>query len=179
VIELWPPLAGSRLSSASRSRSRYGSVGSGSSASRGWTDAGPAGPVIVKARAADDRHDEKTAWAAAALPPLAAHGYPVPQILWHCPFDDHWHLVVLERLPGRPVEVLTDELLALVLDLVELQADAGVDPGVRDMAAYNWFVVFDGWDYFRRDAEAAAPALAGRLDARVTETILAELDAGG
>jgi aminoglycoside phosphotransferase (APT) family kinase protein len=66
---------------------------------------------------------------------------------------------VLQRLPGRPAELLTDECLALVLDLVELQADAGIEPGVRDMAAYNAFDVFDGWDYFRRDAEAAAPAL--------------------
>jgi Ser/Thr protein kinase RdoA (MazF antagonist) len=127
-------------------------------------DAGPAGAMIVKARAADDRPDEKTAWAAAALPLLAARGYPVPQILWHGLLDDDWHLVVLERLPGRPVELLTDAFLALVLDLVELQADAGIPPGVRDMAAYNAFVVFDGWDYFRRDAEAAAPVLVGRLD---------------
>jgi Ser/Thr protein kinase RdoA (MazF antagonist) len=127
-------------------------------------DAGPAGPVIVKARAADDRPDEKTAWAAAVLPLLAARGYPVPQILWHGLLDHDWHLVVLQRLPGRPVELLTDEVLALMLDLVELQADAGIEPGVRDIAAYNAFVVFDGWDYFRRDAEAAAPALVGRLD---------------
>jgi aminoglycoside phosphotransferase (APT) family kinase protein len=32
------------------------------------------------------------------------------------------------------------------------------------MAAYNALVVFDGWDHFRHDAEAAAPALVGRLD---------------
>jgi aminoglycoside phosphotransferase (APT) family kinase protein len=127
-------------------------------------DAGAAGPVVVKARAADDRPDEKTAWAAAVLPLLAARGYPVPEILWHGLLDGDWHVAVLERLPGRTVEVLTDELLALVLDLVELQADAGIEPGVRDMAAYNAFVVFDGWDYFRRDAEAAAPALVARLD---------------
>jgi hypothetical protein len=127
-------------------------------------DAGPAGPVIIKARAAGDRPDEKTAWAAAALPLLAARGYPVPEILWHGLLDHDWHLVVLRRLPGRPVELLTDELLALLLDLVELQADAGIEPGIRDIAAYNAFVVFDGWDYFRRDAEAAAPALVGRLD---------------
>lgn len=127
-------------------------------------DAGPAGPVIVKARATDDRPDEKTAWAAAALPLLAARGYPVPEILWQGLLDDDWHLVVLRRLPGRRVEVLSDEFLALMLDLVELQADAGIEAGIRDMAAYNAFVVFDGWDYFRRDAEAAAPALVGRLD---------------
>lgn len=127
-------------------------------------DAGAAGTVIVKARAADDRPDEKTAWAAAVLPLLAARGYPVPRILWHGLLDDAWHVAVLERLPGRPVELLTDDFLALVLDLVELQADAGIEPGVRDLAAYNAFVVFDGWDYFRRDAEAAAPALVGRLD---------------
>jgi Ser/Thr protein kinase RdoA (MazF antagonist) len=165
VIELWPGVArriaselGLTVTLEERlSRQRQQRVT--------WlADAGPAGPVIVKARAADDRPDEKTAWAAAALPLLAARGYPVPQILWHGPFDDHWHLVVLQRLPGRPVELLTDDFLALVLDLVELQADAGIDPGVRDMAAYNAFVVFDGWDYFRRDAEAAAPALVERLD---------------
>ena len=127
-------------------------------------DAGPAGQVIIKARAAGDRPDEKTAWAAAVLPVLAARGYPVPKILWHGPLDHEWHLVVLQRLPGRPAELLTDEFLALVLDLVELQADAGIEPGVRDMAAYHAYVVFDGWDYFRRDAEAAAPALVGRLD---------------
>jgi hypothetical protein len=46
-------------------------------------DAGAAGSVIIKARAADDRADEKTAWAAAALPLLAARGYPVPEIVWH------------------------------------------------------------------------------------------------
>lgn len=127
-------------------------------------DAGPAGPVIVKARAAGDRPDEKTAWAAATLPLLAARGYPVPEVLWHGHLDHDWHLVVLQRLPGRPVELLTDDFLALLLDLVELQADAGIEPGIRDIAAYNAFVVFDGWDYFRRDAEAAAPDVVGRLD---------------
>jgi hypothetical protein len=127
-------------------------------------DAGPAGPVVIKARAADERPDEKTKWAAAALPLLASRGYPVPEILWHGLLDDAWHVVVLQRLPGRPLELLTEESLALVLDLVELQADAGIEPDVRDMAAYNAFVVFDGWDYFRRDAEAGAPALVRRLD---------------
>ena len=127
-------------------------------------DAGPAGPVVIKAHAADERPDEKTTWAAAALPLLASRGYPVPEILWHGLLDDGWHVVVLQRLPGRPLELLTEESLALVLDLVELQADAGIEPDVRDMAAYNAFVVFDGWDYFRRDAEAGAPALVRRLD---------------
>ncbi len=165
MIELWPAVA-RRLSSElgltvtldeQLGRQRQGRVT--------WlADAGPAGPVVVKARAAGDRPDLKTSWAAAALPLLAARGYPVPGIVWHGPLDDDWHLVVLERLPGRPVEVLTDEILALLLDVVELQADAGIEPGVRDMAAYNALVVFDGWDHFRRDAEAAAPALVERLD---------------
>jgi hypothetical protein len=38
--------------------------------------------------------------------------------------------------------VLSDEFVALVLDLVQLQADAGIDPGIRDMAEYNAVVVF-------------------------------------
>jgi hypothetical protein len=68
-------------------------------------------PVEIRKRV---RPDEKTAWAAVALPLLAERGYPVPEILRHSLLDDDWHLVVLQRLPGRPVELLTDEFLALV-----------------------------------------------------------------
>jgi aminoglycoside phosphotransferase (APT) family kinase protein len=71
---------------------------------------------------------------------------------------------VQRRLPGRPVEVLSTEVLRDVLDLVELQADAGIEPDERDMAEYNALVVFEGWDHFRRDSEAAVPALVERLD---------------
>jgi hypothetical protein len=46
-----------------------------------------------------------------------------------------------------------------VFDLVELQADAGIEPGVRDMAAYKAFVVFIigvvDWDEIGLNSRAA------------------------
>jgi hypothetical protein len=67
---------------------------------------------------------------------------------------------VLQRLPGRPVELLTDDFPRwCVFDLVELQADAGIEPGVRDMAAYKAFVVFIigvvDWDEIGLNSRAA------------------------
>jgi Phosphotransferase enzyme family len=114
------------------------------------------GPLVVKARRGD-RADEKTRWAAEHLPLLGARGYPVPTILWHGELDEDWYLVVEPRLPGGAVTSLDPARLAAVLDLVELQADAGIEPDIRDFAAYQSFVLFEGWDYVWRDAEVASP----------------------
>jgi aminoglycoside phosphotransferase (APT) family kinase protein len=114
------------------------------------------GPLVVKARRGD-RVDEKTRWAAEHLPLLGARGYPAPEIVWHGELDEEWYLVVERRLPGEAVLSLDPARLAAVLDLVELQADAGIEPDTRDFAAYQSFVLFEGWDYVWRDAEGASP----------------------
>jgi aminoglycoside phosphotransferase (APT) family kinase protein len=117
------------------------------------------GDLVVKARHGD-RADEKTNWCADNLPRLAARGYPVPEILWHGFVDGGWHIVVQRRLPGRPLRSLEPPLLDAVLALVELQADADVESTERDFAAYQAYVLFDGWDHVWRDAEAASSAAA-------------------
>jgi hypothetical protein len=121
------------------------------------------GDLVVKARHGD-RADKKTNWCADNLPRLAARGYPVPEILWHGFVDGGWHIVVQRRLPGRPLRSLEPPLLDAVLALVELQADADVESTERDFAAYQAYVLFDGWDHVWRDAEAASSAAALPLE---------------
>jgi aminoglycoside phosphotransferase (APT) family kinase protein len=96
------------------------------------------------------------------LPRLAARGYPAPSIVWHGRIDDHWYAVVEERLPGAPLTSLSPRQLSALLELAELQAEAGIEPGSRDFAGYVSNVLFDGWDGVWRDAESAAQ-LCGRL----------------
>lgn len=90
------------------------------------------GKLVVKVRCGD-RAYEKTQWCAANLPRLGARGYPVPEIIWHGLLDARWHVVVQRRLPGPPLRSLTPPLLDAVLGLVELQADAGIGAGGRDL----------------------------------------------
>jgi Ser/Thr protein kinase RdoA (MazF antagonist) len=128
-----------------------------------------AGPIVVKLRCGD-RAEEKTQWCAAHLPELGARGYPVPAILWHGMISAQWHVTVQNRLPGRPLHALDGALdgpvLDALLDLVELQADAGIPAGGRDFTGYVANVLFDDWDQVWADAPqacAAAGPLCGRL----------------
>lgn len=123
------------------------------------------GDLVVKARHGD-RADEKTAWCATHLPLLGARGYPVPAILWHGTLHDEWHVVVQNRLPGRPLTSPSQPLLESLLRLIELQADAGVPAGDRDFVGYIANVLLDDWDDVWRDAEQASPA-AAQLCARI------------
>jgi hypothetical protein len=89
------------------------------------------GELVVKARRGGRAYD-KTDWCAVHLPLLGARGYPVPAIVWHGLLGDDWHVVVQNRLPGRPLWPLTSlswPVLEALLSLVELQADAGVPYG--------------------------------------------------
>jgi phosphotransferase family enzyme len=124
-----------------------------------------AGELVVKARRGDCGN-VKTGWAAEHLPRLAARGIPVPELLWHGPVAGQWHMAVQRRLPGEPAGWLDEPLLHGLIDLIERQADAGIDPDERDLAAYQSFVLFDGWDHVWVDAErasAGAARLCGRL----------------
>lgn len=122
------------------------------------------GALVVKARYGD-RADEKTRWCAVHLPLLGARGYPVPEIVWHGVVEDKWHATVERRLLGAPVTSLDPMLIDALITLVELQADAGIEAGERDFAAYQSLVLFDGWDRVWRDAERVTPALCERLRA--------------
>src|SRR5919204_6607410 len=117
--------------------------------------------LIVKARRGDFA-DEQIPWTARHLPQLGARGYPVPEIVWHGPLDGEWYVLVQRKLPGRPLHTLDASLLERVLELVELQADAGVDDTSargHDFGEYQTHVLFDDWDEVWRDAAAAsAPA---------------------
>jgi hypothetical protein len=124
-----------------------------------------AGELVVKVRHGD-RALEKTQWCAARLPLLGARGYPVPVIVWHGMLTDEWHVMVQRRLPGHPVTALTSPLLGAVLDLVALQADAGIPADDRDFAGYVANVLFDDWDEVWADARSAGPG-AGELCERV------------
>ncbi len=123
------------------------------------------GELVVKVRHGD-RADEKTQWCAETLPLLGARGYPVPEIILHGPLGDDWHVMVQNRLPGRPVTVLTGPLLDALLDLVERQAGAGIPAGDRDFAGYVANVLFDDWDEVWDDAPRSCPA-AGPLCERI------------
>jgi hypothetical protein len=113
------------------------------------------GELVVKARLGD-RADEKTRWCVEHLPLLRARGYPAPEFVWHGFLEAGWHVAVQRRLRGTPLRSLEPSLLDALLELVELQADAGVDAGGRDFAAYQAYVLFDGWDHVWRDAETAS-----------------------
>jgi aminoglycoside phosphotransferase len=125
------------------------------------------GPLVVKARLGDGG-DQKTAWTAARLPLLGARGYPVPTILWHGPARDAWHLIVQNRLPGRPLteldaRLLDNGLLDQVLALVGRQAEAGIGADDRDFTDYIANVLFDDWDEVWADAGRAAGPLCARI----------------
>jgi Phosphotransferase enzyme family len=120
------------------------------------------GDVVVKARH-EDWAEAKTRWAAEHLPLLGRRGYPVPELIWHGSLGDGWYGVVQSRLPGVPLRSIDERLVESLLDLLELQADAGVDPAERNFAEYQALVLFDGWDDVWPDAEAAAPELCARM----------------
>ena len=120
------------------------------------------GNLVVKARH-EDWAEEKARWAAEHLPVLGRRGYPVPEIVWHGPFGDGWYGVVQSRLPGVPLRGIDPQLVESLLELVELQADAGVDRAERDFGEYQALVLFDGWDDVWGDAEAFAPDLSARM----------------
>ncbi len=123
------------------------------------------GDLVVKVRRGD-RADEKTKWYATHLPLLIARGYPAPEVIWHGFVDDDWYAIVQRRVPGTPLKSLNTPLLDELLGLVELQADAGIEPGVRDFASYVTNVLFDGWDHVWPDA-AHASAQSAALCERV------------
>lgn len=119
-------------------------------------EAAELGDVVVKVwwgrRPAD-----QTRWRARHLPLLTARGFPAPQVIWHGPVGGEDYAVVEERLPGAPLRTIDGTTLDALLDLVELQADAGIDGSERDIAAYQTKVLFDGWGQVWRDAEGASP----------------------
>jgi hypothetical protein len=119
------------------------------------------GPIVVKVRGTDA--DEKTRWCARHLPVFRARGYPVPTILWHGTLDSEWHVTVQNLLPGRPLRTLDGPLLDAVVNLVELQADAGIPAGDRDFTSYIAHVLFDDWDDEWVDAVRVARPLCDRL----------------
>jgi hypothetical protein len=72
--------------------------------------------------------------------PSCSSRLPVPEYLWIERLDRDWYLVVQRRLPGRPAPTPNGTLLRELLSLVELQTDAGIEPGRRDMAGYHSLV---------------------------------------
>jgi hypothetical protein len=104
------------------------------------------GPIVVKVRGTDA--DAKTRWCAQHLPVLRARRYPVPTILWHGMLGSEWHVTAQNLLPGRPLRILDGPLLDSAVNLVELQADAGIPAGDRDFTSYVAHVLFDDWDEF-------------------------------
>lgn len=132
-------------------------------------DAAGIGEVIVKARFRD-RAGAKTRSCARNLHLLAARGYPVPEYLWIGRLDRNWYLVVQRRLPGQPASTPNGKLLRELLSLVELQTNAGIEAGRFDMTGYHSLVLFEGWDHFRHDAEAAS-AESRRVCARLTRLL--------
>jgi hypothetical protein len=127
------------------------------------------GAIVVKLRHGDCAY-EKTQWCAAHLPVLGARGYPVPTILWHGLIGAQWHVTVQNRFPGRPLfargGALGGPMLDGLLQLVELQADAGIPAGDRDFTDYVANVLFDDWDEVWDDAPRACAA-SGPLCARL------------
>ena len=90
--------------------------------------------------------------------------------MWHGLISAQWHVTVQNRFPGRPLfargGALDGPMLDGVLDLVELQADAGIMAGDRDFAGYVANVLFGDWDQVWDDAPRACVA-AGPLCARL------------
>ena len=131
-----------------------------------WLAQGEPGLVIVKANA-NPFVAERMAWAPRALDALATRGYPVPTVLWHGRLGTWWSVVVLNRLPGRPLRTLDERNLDALLSLVELQADLDVGPGGWDTTEWIELVLFEGWEGWWDAAERAAPETSRRLRAFV------------
>jgi Ser/Thr protein kinase RdoA (MazF antagonist) len=83
-------------------------------------------------------------------------------MLWHGAIDERWSLVLLERLPGEPLQTLDDPTLEALLALVELQRGL-VDSGDWNTAEWIELVLFEGWEGWRDTAQAAAPRTTKRL----------------
>jgi Phosphotransferase enzyme family len=121
------------------------------------------GRLVLKLRRGD-RAGEKVAWRAENLPLLAGRGYPVPAILWHGALEGGWYAAVEERLPGEPLRALDGSRLQELLALVELQADARIEPGPRAFGAYISSVLFEGWDGVWATAARASPEAAAMCE---------------
>lgn len=120
------------------------------------------GDLVVKIRNGD-RAGAKAQWSARNLPLLAKRGSPVPPIIWQGPLDEHWHMIVQRRLPGRSLRSMTWPMLDQIIELIELQADADPLPTSedRDFSGYIAHVLFDDWDDVWRDASIAGPRAEG------------------
>jgi hypothetical protein len=64
-----------------------------------WLAAGDPGEVVVKL-SANPFAPERSSWAVEALSLLHARGVPVPEVRWPGRLDEHWFVVVQERLAG-------------------------------------------------------------------------------
>jgi hypothetical protein len=129
-----------------------------------WLADGEPGMVVVKALA-NPFAPARAAWVAQALAMLSGRGYPVPRLLWSGTLAQRWWLIVQAQLPGEPLRTLDHARLDELLELVELQADPGLGPGGWDISWWIGVVLFDGWEHWWEDAEAAAPATCQRLRA--------------
>src|SRR5204863_5664367 len=74
-----------------------------------------------------------------------------------------WSLVVLERLPGEPLQTLEPSTLDELLALVDLQAGPQLRPGGWDVSWWLGVVLYEGWENWWSGTETAAPATAKRL----------------
>ena len=131
---------------------------------RTWLARCASGHVVVKA-VSNPFSAARAQWAATALPALAGRGYPVPELAWYGPLDDHWSLTVWPRLPGRPLDRLGPAVLDRLLALTELQA--GPLPA-RDGWDISWWIsaiLFDGWEGLWETTWQVAPQEAARLRA--------------
>ncbi|MBW3589759.1 MAG: aminoglycoside phosphotransferase family protein [Actinobacteria bacterium] len=119
--------------------------------------------AVVKIAGNDDSR-EKMVFCAAYLPMLKERGYPVPALVAHGPLREEMWFSVFEYLKGDPPKELDEQLLDQLQQLVELQADAGVDAPHRN---WSWWVretFFEGYRGWFAKARAASEASARLME---------------
>lgn len=123
--------------------------------------------VVVKI-SLDPEMSEKMGFAAANLPRLKARGYPAPDLVTYGALGDARGFAVFEYLDGDPPEELDSPLLDQLLDLNELQADAGIQAPNRNWSWWIRATVFEGYAGMFEGAAGASESSA-RLMSRLKE----------
>lgn len=125
--------------------------------------------VVVKVSVDPDLR-EKMDFASANLPRLKARGYPVAALLAHGPIREGRSFAVFEHIDGDPPKELDESLLEQLMNLVEFQADAGVEAPNRNWSWLIRVVLFDGQRGLV-DKASAASASSAPLVTRLREIV--------
>lgn len=118
----------------------------GGASAGAWHATDDSGRTLVLKVLIGEDHQERVRFQATHLPTLAARGLPVPRIKeWGLLDDSDATYLVYSFVPGSTAETIDESLLAQILELVELQAEARTGSPKRDWSPWMHGVLFEDW----------------------------------